>query len=191
MYKYQAWTHRQWILRTVNNNELWSNEHEYLISLIEEDVRNNSAWNQRWFASHQGDNITVLPIPNALSEAELAIKYSTLDPYNESPLRYLVALVREQQKMKKRQGNNEEDCVTFINYVEKEIENIRETLNRGDDCASLISAYIDLLEMKHDSQSYLKAADMANNLGTKFDMVRTKYWLMREKKLRSKALSLS
>lgn len=173
----------------MNNNELWSNELAYLISLIEKDVRNNSAWNQRWFASHQGDNITVLPMSNVQSEAELAIKYSTLDPYNESPLRYLVALVRE-QKMLKKQGNNE-DYATFINYVEKEIETLRENLNRGDDYASLISAYIDLLEMKHDSQSYLKAADMANNLGTKFDMVRTKYWLMREKKLRSKALSLS
>ena len=185
---YHAWSHRQWILKTINDSELWSNELDYLDTLIENDIRNNSAWNQRWFASHHGLYISVLSIEHATREAEYAIKHATIDPHNESPLRYLVALLKEQMK---HLGKYNNDTITsFMKYVEKEIETIIEVLDRGNDCPSLISAYIDVLEIKNDPESLLKCADMANDLGTKFDVVRKKYWSMREEKLRSKAQRL-
>lgn len=199
----KAWSHRQWILRTVNDTALWSNELEHLDYLIKKDVRNNSAWNQRWFATHKGrsNKNPSLSIKIAKSEADYAIQNTALDPHNESPLRYLVALLREQQKQHKnkeiREGddddnnNNDMTLVSFLKYVEDEIEKLKQTLNKGNDCPSLIAAYIDVLEMKNDSISLLKGVDMAKDLGTKFDIVRKKYWLMKVGTLQNKASKLN
>ena len=135
-------------------------------------------------------------------EAEYAIKVTSEDPYNESPLRYLVALVREQYKTLKQNkvgdndtgankddGNseieNEQLFLSFLNHVEGEIEKVKESLQCGNDCPSLISAYIDVLEIKGDSSSLEKAAEMANDLALEFDVIRKKYWYMREEKMRS------
>ena len=38
--------YRQWVLQEFN---LWADEISYINRLLEEDVRNNSAWNQRFF----------------------------------------------------------------------------------------------------------------------------------------------
>ena len=37
---------RQWVIKEF---ELWENELEYVNQLIVDDLRNNSAWNQRYF----------------------------------------------------------------------------------------------------------------------------------------------
>ena len=173
-------------------------------------MRNNSAWNQRWFTTHRGgsgnDNgPMMMTMEDAKLEAEYAIKISAIDPYNESPLRYLIALLREQQKQQQQQqkqeciakeeeeklkeeGNIEEmddiQFVSFLNNVETKIDGLKNTLNNENDCPALISAYIDILEMKNDSISLEKGALMANDLGLKYDVIRKKYWLMREGKLR-------
>ena len=44
---YHVWSYRQWLVRRFSlwdQGELEETEH-----LIDEDVRNNSAWNHRWF----------------------------------------------------------------------------------------------------------------------------------------------
>ena len=43
---YHAWSHRQWVLKTYG---LWDGELDVVDELLTRDVRNNSAWNQRWF----------------------------------------------------------------------------------------------------------------------------------------------
>ena len=43
---YHAWQHRQWVLQTF---KLFEQELEYIDRLILDDIRNNSAWNQRFF----------------------------------------------------------------------------------------------------------------------------------------------
>ena len=43
---YHAWAHRQAIVKRFG---LWQQELEVVNSLLHEDVRNNSAWNQRFF----------------------------------------------------------------------------------------------------------------------------------------------
>ncbi len=99
--------------------------------LINDDVRNNSAWNERWFVSHRGkklklnvkdhhgkakksDNdddddddgstssrelLFVFPLEQARKEIEYAISKAAIDPYNESPWRYFIAIIREQLKL--------------------------------------------------------------------------------------------
>jgi len=94
---YHAWSHRQWILRTVNDDTLWGEELKYVHYLIsDDDHRNNSAWNQRWFVSHRGS--TALSIDDAKVEADYAFNSSKIDPYNESPWRYFIGILSEQHK---------------------------------------------------------------------------------------------
>lgn len=46
---YHTWSYRQWLLAFVNDEDLWSEELDYVDELIGEDVRNNSAWHHRFF----------------------------------------------------------------------------------------------------------------------------------------------
>lgn len=43
---YHAWAHRQVVVAAAG---AWQQEMEYLEGLLQQDVRNNSAWNQRAF----------------------------------------------------------------------------------------------------------------------------------------------
>lgn len=43
---YHAWSHRQWVLSTYG---LWDKEMEFVDRLLEDDVRNNSVWNHRYY----------------------------------------------------------------------------------------------------------------------------------------------
>ena len=43
---YHVWAYRHWLVRHFS---LWDSELPYIESLLLEDVRNNSAWNHRWF----------------------------------------------------------------------------------------------------------------------------------------------
>jgi len=51
----------------------------------------------------------------------------------------------------------------------------------------MISARIDMLELKGDFDSLKLASILANGLGIKHDTIRKKYWLLREKELATKA----
>lgn len=46
---YHTWSYRQWLLAFFDLEELWNGELGYVEKLLEEDVRNNSAWHHRFF----------------------------------------------------------------------------------------------------------------------------------------------
>ncbi|EIW54989.1 protein prenylyltransferase [Trametes versicolor FP-101664 SS1] len=47
---YHTWSYRQWILAHFNNEaRLWARERGYAETLLDADVRNNSAWHHRFF----------------------------------------------------------------------------------------------------------------------------------------------
>lgn len=51
---YHTWSYRQWILAHFNDEErLWPGELPWVEELLEEDVRNNSAWHHRFFVVWQ------------------------------------------------------------------------------------------------------------------------------------------
>ena len=41
---YHAWAHRQWVLKKFG---LWSGELDMISRFLDDDLRNNSAWNHR------------------------------------------------------------------------------------------------------------------------------------------------
>lgn len=87
---YHAWSHRQWVLQALGG---WEDELAYCDELLEDDIFNNSAWNQRYFV------ITRSPLLGGLeamkdSEVAYAVKAILAKPENESSWRYLRGLYK-------------------------------------------------------------------------------------------------
>jgi len=186
---YHAWSHRQWVVLTANNPTIWDLELKYTDELITQDVRNNSPWNHRWFASHRAKKVPPLNVEKAILEAEYAIRIAEIDPFNESPWRYLIGVLKEQWR---KQEGVASTFAVLLNEYEGKILQIKSDMKEregvdGDSCVNLISALIDILEMKQDSSAIENAADFARCLGTKHDPIRKKYWSLREKELRLRA----
>ncbi|KAL5990952.1 hypothetical protein ACLOJK_011858 [Asimina triloba] len=92
---YHAWSHRQWVLQALGG---WEDELDYCQLLLEDDVFNNSAWNQRYFV------ITRSPLLGGLlamrdSEVTYAAEAIRTNPENESPWRYLRGLYKGDSKL--------------------------------------------------------------------------------------------
>jgi len=177
---YHAWSHRQWALKTLNTEELWNKELDFTDKLIIKDVWNNSAWNDRWFASHRGLKSAPFCLEKSKNEVSYVIDKIANDPYNESPCRYLVAIVKEQLLL----IGGEDKFRSFISECEKKIMKVKREFEEsmkmdGNDCVQLIGAYIDILEMKGDQESYEDAKDLAEKLESRYDPIRRKYWKMR------------
>eukprot|EP00549_Striatella_unipunctata_P025319 CAMPEP_0118684614 /NCGR_PEP_ID=MMETSP0800-20121206/6755_1 /TAXON_ID=210618 ORGANISM="Striatella unipunctata, Strain CCMP2910" /NCGR_SAMPLE_ID=MMETSP0800 /ASSEMBLY_ACC=CAM_ASM_000638 /LENGTH=158 /DNA_ID=CAMNT_0006581367 /DNA_START=390 /DNA_END=866 /DNA_ORIENTATION=+ len=155
-----------------------------------EDARNNSAWNHRWFATHRGSQTTALDLETARTETNFAFeKGANKDPYNESPWRYLLGVLREQGRV----VNNREGALELLTNAKEKLGIVEAALDDSEDydaesCYCMASAHIDLLEMTGDSESLLKAADIAQELGEKRDTIRKKYWELRVKELKAAAL---
>ncbi|KAI0035815.1 hypothetical protein K488DRAFT_68134 [Vararia minispora EC-137] len=50
---YHTWSYRQWVLAHFDREEMWAGEVDYVDRLLEEDLRNNSAWHHRFFITFQ------------------------------------------------------------------------------------------------------------------------------------------
>ncbi len=78
---YHAWSYRQWF---VKKHDLWDTELALVESFIEFDVRNNSAWNQRYFVLKHKRTVEVL-----VQEVQYVTSKIHLAPQNESTWLYL------------------------------------------------------------------------------------------------------
>eukprot|EP00934_Nitzschia_sp_Nitz4_P009114 Nitzschia sp. Nitz4//scaffold67_size101165//78403//79584//NITZ4_004538-RA/size101165-augustus-gene-0.16-mRNA-1//1//CDS//3329556501//9104//frame0 len=168
---YHAWSHRQWVVRTANDQDIWEKEVLYAAELIEEDPRNNSAWNERWFAAHQAQ-ATPLEVTTCCQEADFAILHASKDPYNESPFRYLVALLREQP-------NSSSLYATYLTKVQALESVLVEAKRDPPTCVQWTNCRVDLYEGVGDKVSLQQAMDLATTLANEHDVIRKKYWSMR------------
>mmetsp|Transcript_1018 Transcript_1018/g.2380 ORF Transcript_1018/g.2380 Transcript_1018/m.2380 type:complete len:307 (+) Transcript_1018:89-1009(+) len=70
---YHAWAHRQWVVKRF---QLWEEDKAFVEQLLVSDVRNNSAWNQRFFivqnSTDMGQGVRAREIEWALDKAQLA-----------------------------------------------------------------------------------------------------------------------
>lgn len=199
----KAWSHRQWIIRTLNNPELWSSEIEYSHSKVLSDPRNNSAWNQRWFALHEGNvayaavstgggtSSSVLSLEKAKEEASYALSGAKVDPYNESPWRYLIGVLMEQWRLVQREGGDVDKVTELIRETIAAIKEMKRSREEGSPteshsigvCVSLMSALVDLLELFTDEKELLTEAKVICGELMLEDPVRRKYWYKREKEI--------
>ena len=164
--------------------------------MIEEDPRNNSAWNERWFAVHKCLKQPPLSLDKCRAEADFAIfQGAALDPYNESPFRYLIGLLHEQQQQP--QSDTTSTTVTTPKMLAAEfytkvqsLEKVLVDANRDPDaCTNWTSTRIDLLESMGDTASLTQAIALAQGLANQYDTIRQKYWEVRIRQLEQKLTS--
>jgi len=188
---YHAWSYRQWVLMAVDEEPTWEREMEFACKWIQQDIRNNSAWNQRWFISHRGRSGNhLLNLDAARKEADFAIDQgASLDPYNESPWRYLIGILREQQRRVQEQNDNDTFTSVLVEYEARAnaLRNVLTEAHRDPDtCVNMTSARIDLLEMIGTKDSLKTAIVLTVGLAKEYDTVRKKYWSLVLKRLRKK-----
>jgi protein farnesyltransferase/geranylgeranyltransferase type-1 subunit alpha len=84
---YHVWTYRQWLVKRF---DLWDTELPHIEILLRNDVRNNSAWNHRYyvvFGRHDGKSV---PKPEVVNrEIEFSKSAIWEAPQNPSPWNYL------------------------------------------------------------------------------------------------------
>jgi protein farnesyltransferase/geranylgeranyltransferase type-1 subunit alpha len=214
---YHAWSHRQWVVGNIiattmnssnsNSSSIWSAEMEYTTRLLEIDVRNNSAWNHRWFALHhgRGQQATNDDIAAAVhDELEFCLVKARLDLHNESPFRYLVALLKEQ--FKTMQQCDDDPTPQLASLLEEYLDKVANlvddgTANDNDPlCSSkttttttsssssrfISGTLVDLLEYKGDTASLTKAMTLLDDLANSLDPIRCKYWNLRKQQIQQR-----
>ncbi|KAK1429012.1 hypothetical protein QVD17_11211 [Tagetes erecta] len=87
---YHAWSHRQWVLQNLGG---WEDELAYCNQLLEDDVFNNSAWNQRYFVITRHPGLGGIEA-TLDSEVSYTIKAILHRPENESAWRFLRGLYK-------------------------------------------------------------------------------------------------
>lgn len=185
---------------SIDEESYWEKELKFVGDLIKNDIHNNSVWNQRWCVSHRGKRpqrrskqTRAIDISAAWREADFAFDNGiVLDPYNESSMRYLLGILREQFYFYTSTcaTKHEEFALfeEFLAYFDSklngdEIQYMLRVANRDPDtCVNLISGRIELLEMMNTEESLKTAAALAEKLSL-IDPIRKKYWFLVSKRL--------
>ena len=181
---YHAWSHRQWVVRHCG---CWEEEMLFVESMLKEDVRNNSAWNQRWFVVHgrrsdaaggsggdEGDSSSAsqeevvrvgLNADLVRAELEFAFRATSQAPKNQSPWSYIEGLMRGR------------DYVDF-----PQIRDHLTSLEVGgvQDSPPMCACWINVLESSGTSEDATRARAICQDLETRLDTVRAKYWVYRQ-----------
>jgi protein farnesyltransferase/geranylgeranyltransferase type-1 subunit alpha len=176
---------------------LWNDELEFSHSLLLDDMRNNSAWNHRWFICHQGGS-EALGVKILHREAQYALHAVEADPFNESPWRYMIGLLKEHNNNNNSTGDGDgsDSVVEVLQKYDDKLQQMVDSYNNtpdlvadGGQCHYMVGAHIDILQMIASVETLQKAAGLAHSLATEHDLIRRKYWLYREEQLRKQASS--
>jgi len=155
---YHAWSHRQWVIKTF---KLWKGEMEFTQKLLTEDIRNNSAWNQRWYVLSETRKLVE---DKAACDSEIRFALKSLNKVvgNESAYAYLRAIVCSRKSSK----------FSEFPIIEKTVSNVMET-KTGSQCAPLLALQVDILLEKGKTS---EASSICDRLSTSIDKIRAKYW---------------
>ncbi|XP_047945221.1 protein farnesyltransferase/geranylgeranyltransferase type-1 subunit alpha [Salvia hispanica] len=137
---YHAWSHRQWVLQALGG---WEGELAYCSELIEADIFNNSAWNQRYYVVSKSPLLGGLEVMRD-SEVAYAIEAILTKPENESPWRYLRGL-------HKNDGNSLANDPRVASVC-------LDVLTGKTDCIHALNMILDLLCHRHQPSKELKDA---------------------------------
>ncbi len=166
---YHVWSYRQWLVR---NFSLWDFELPYIESLLQSDVRNNSAWNHRWFvvfARHTDPEKHSIKhddadseVPLEIIEREIAYAKAAIStaPQNQSPWNYLRGVLR-----KKGMG-----LVDLKGFAEQYAD-----LEKEDEVRS--SHALDFLADVYAEEEHKERSGKALELlARRYDPIRKNYW---------------
>ena len=166
---YHVWSYRQWLVRHFS---LWDSEVPYIESLLQSDVRNNSAWNHRWFvvfARHtdpkkhsimNGDADSEVPLETIEREIEYTKAAISIAPQNQSPWNYLRGVLR-----KKGLG-----LVALKDFAEQYADLEKEDEVRSSHALDFLA---DVYAEEEQKERSGKALEM---LARRYDPIRKNYW---------------
>ncbi|KAF9213899.1 CAAX geranylgeranyltransferase alpha subunit [Podila verticillata] len=167
---YHAWSYRQWVLSHFGPGPWWAEELEYIDELLAIDIRNNSAWNQRFYAFTQG------PLGLSRENVEKEIQYTKVKiertPGNESPWVYLGGVLR---KANHPMSEIKEFCESLLPMPRA---NFSPYLH-----STLLEIYEEEAKAHRTVESVTKAKETAVMLAEKVDTIRAKYWNWRKSQL--------
>lgn len=166
---YHVWSYRQWL---VKHFALWNQrELDDVERLLRVDVRNNSAWNHRWFLvfGREGEMDAAgqrLKIDDAdlNREEEFAKEAIKLAPQNESPWNYLRGLYRKSGKE-----------LTKLKPFAEQFAGLDTDKVRSSYALDLLA---DIYAAEDDGQE--KARKALELLAEKYDPIRVNYWNYRK-----------
>ncbi|KAI1784532.1 protein prenylyltransferase [Ganoderma leucocontextum] len=177
---YHTWSFRQWILAHFNDEaHLWRGERPYVERLLEDDVRNNSAWHHRFFVvfasgvrAGDEDRERVLRRELAFAKEKIA-----LAPNNPSAWNYLRGALE----------HTNTPFATVAAFVEPytasetpapdvvDLDNPLPSPGAQLPCVAALEFLADIYE-KEGGEKTAKAVEIWKTLANEKDTMRKKYW---------------
>jgi len=157
---YHAWAYRQWLMTRFNLFD--ESELEYIDELLFEDIRNNSAWNQRMF--YFNNRPTILLDADAENEINYAVAKIKRLPNNKCPWVYLRGIIKLNEK-------------NLLDYPD--LEDL--CLQLKDDTSTIfpLCTYYEICEMKYHKdptkEGYQNLIKLLEELKNR-DFRRVNYW---------------
>ncbi|PVG01386.1 protein prenylyltransferase [Serendipita vermifera] len=178
---YHTWAYRQWLLTYFDDDELWQFEMPFVNLMLDQDVRNNSAWHHRFFVifdsgARTGDEDREAVLRKELSYVKEKISVA---PNNLSAWNYLRGIL---DKAKRNYGTLREFVVPYTVTREEEkdeeeeeydLDNPKPWASASLPCALAIEFLADIyMEYKE----YDRAAELFTSLSEQHDTMRCRYW---------------
>jgi protein farnesyltransferase/geranylgeranyltransferase type-1 subunit alpha len=163
-----VWKYRQWL---VGRFDLWHDKEELAFAeqLLDEDVRNNSAWNHRWHVTF-GDEKSLGNRETVQSEIAFAQQKIRLSPQNESPWSYLRGLsIQAKGPAAFSLADVEEFAGEFADADDDHV--------RSSYALDVLAEIYEAGAERHKKVEASKALDLLSN---KYDPIRKGYWQYRK-----------
>ncbi|XP_060671935.1 protein farnesyltransferase/geranylgeranyltransferase type-1 subunit alpha isoform X2 [Ziziphus jujuba] len=179
---YHAWSHRQWVLQTLGG---WDDELSYCDELLEEDIFNNSAWNQRYFV------ITNSPLHGGLkamrtSEVSYTVKAVIAYPENESSWRYLRGLYKDDNHSWVNDAQVSSACLKVLSAKNNYVFALSTLLDLICHGFQPNQEFRDIVDALGTPDSDRQGSDLAKSICSvleRVDPIRANYWRWRRSKL--------
>lgn len=159
---YHCWQQRQWLVNDFNE---FDEELDYTEELIDDDIRNNSAWNHRYYVIR---NTTGFVDPVLDSETRFTCHKIRLAPNNESAWNYLKGILAKDGL------NSKPEVQQMCGELYKNLDSHRSP--------HVLAFMVDSIEEKLSQQSEPdrelldEGLLLCQQLATKIDVIRKEYW---------------
>ncbi|KAE9588135.1 hypothetical protein Lal_00002930 [Lupinus albus] len=179
---YHAWSHRQWVLQALGG---WEDELSYCSELLEADIFNNSAWNQRYFVVTRSPFLGGLEATRE-SEVLYTVQAIMARPENESSWRYLRGLYKGATASWVNDPQVSEVCLKILNSKSNYLFALSTLLDLLCSGFQTNQEFRDAVEALMTSDLDKEDPDIARNVCSVLqhvDPIRANYWNWRKSRL--------
>ncbi|XWS08165.1 hypothetical protein CRYUN_Cryun41cG0057000 [Craigia yunnanensis] len=175
---YHAWSHR----RALGG---WEDELDYCQHLLEEDIFNNSAWNQRYFVVTRSPFLGGLKAMR-LSEVRYTVEAILAKPDNECPWRYLRGLYKDDTEVLVNDPQVSLVCLKVMNTKSNYVFALSMLLDLLCYGFQPSQEFRDAVDALWTSDTHPLESDLAKAICyilEHLDSLRSSYWMWRKNKL--------